>query len=134
MLLMLLSAAVTTATLGSPSPISYADAYRLAQAEGKPLMVGVSSDACPACVTLKSQTLEAMQNSGELSDVRVAVVNKDLDPRLASQLMRGRMIPQIIVFSETNTGWKRLQLTGYQTQGGVRSLIRQALNMKRPST
>ena len=132
MLLMFLSAVVSLATLGSPEPTSYADAYRMAQLEGKPLMVVVSSDACPACVTLKSNTLAAMQNNGELADVRIAVVNKDHDPRLASRLMRGRMIPQIIVFSETNSGWKRMQLTGYQTQDGVRALIRKALNLTRP--
>jgi thioredoxin-like negative regulator of GroEL len=134
MLLMLLSAAIATLPAGSTDAYSYADAYRLAQIEGKPLMVVVSSDACPACVTLKANTLSAMQDSGELADVRVTVVNKDEDPRLASRLMRGRMIPQIIVFSESKTGWKRFQLTGYQTQGGVRSLIRRALDIKRPST
>lgn len=134
MLLALLSAVVSTVTMGSPEPISYADAYRLAQAEGKPLMVVVSSDACPACVTLKSNTLSAMQNNGELENVRLAVVNKDHDPQLASRLMRGRMIPQIIVYSETNSGWKRLQLTGYQTQDGVRSLIRKALDIRQPKT
>lgn len=132
MLLMLLSAAISTVVVGSSENVSYADAYRLAQAEGKPLMVVVSSDVCPACVTLKQETLTALQNSGELADVRVTVVNKDQDPQLASRLMRGRMIPQIIMFSETQSGWKRLQLTGYQTQGGVRSLIRKALDLKRP--
>lgn len=131
MLSMLLAAALGTIITGNSTNTSYADAYRTAQSEGKPLMVIVSSDDCPACVNLKSSTLQAMESSGELADVSLAIVNRDADPQLASRLMRGRMIPQIIVFSQDGGEWKRMQLTGYQTQGGVRSLIRQAMTLGR---
>ena len=136
MLSMLLTAALATIVTSAPTPAtqSYSDAYRTAQQQDKPLLVVVSSDGCPACQTLKASTLEAMQFSGELSDVSVAVVDRDAEPQLASQLMRGRMIPQIIVFSQTDSGWKRFQLTGFQTQGGVRSLIRRALTRGRRSS
>lgn len=131
MLSMLLTAVLSTVVTGHSDSLSYEQAYQIAQTNGKPLMVVVSSDACPACVTLKSNTIESMQNSGELAGVSVAVVNKDADPQLASRLMRGKMIPQIIVFSQSEQGWKRLQLTGYQEKSGVRSLIRQAVQNQR---
>ncbi len=131
MLSMLLAATLGTIVSANPMSTSYADAYRMAQAEGKPLMVVVSSDDCPACVTLKSDTLQNLESSGGLADVSLAIVNRDTDPQLASRLMRGRMIPQIIVFSQSQGEWKRMQLTGYQTQGGVRSLIRKALTLGR---
>lgn len=136
MLSMFLTAALATVVSGSPSSNSqsYTDAYRTAQQDGKPLMVVVSADGCPACQTLKTATLETLQQNGQLGDVAVTVVNRDAQPELARQLMRGRMVPQIIVFSQTEGGWKRLQLTGFQSQGTVRSLIRKAVTLGRRSS
>jgi len=112
----------------------YASAYRSAQEAGKPLMVVVGADWCPACVNLKDQTINTMKSSGELNDVEMAVVNKDHQPTLAGKLMRGRMMPQIIVFSKSNSGsWTRMQLTGYQSKGSLRSLIRTAISKRRGS-
>lgn len=136
MLSMFMTAALATVISGSPSSSlqSYTDAYRTAQQNGQPLMVVVSADGCPACQTLKSATLETLQQNGQLSDVAVTVVNRDAEPELARRLMRGRMVPQIIVFSHTDGGWKRLQLTGFQTQGTVRSLIHKAISLGRRSS
>lgn len=107
----------------------YASAYRSAQEAGKPLMVVVGADWCPACVNLKDQTIKTMKLSGELNEVEMAVVDKDHQPTLASKLMRGRMMPQVIVFAKSDSGsWTRMQLTGFQSQGSVRSLIRTAVN------
>ena len=106
----------------------YATAYRSAQQEGKPLMVVVGADWCPACVTLKNSTIESLKRSGELKDVEMAIVNRDIQPDLASKLMRGPMMPQIIVFTKGNSGsWTRLQLTGFQSEGSLKSLIQTAV-------
>lgn len=131
---MFLTAALASVVSGDSSPQSYTDAYRTAQQNGKPLMVVVSADGCPACQTLKAATLNTLQHDGQLEDVTVTVVNRDTQPELAGQLMRGRMVPQIIVFSQTDRGWKRLQLTGFQTQGTVRSLIQKARSLGRRSS
>lgn len=110
-----------------PSP-DYASAYRAATQEGKPLMVVVGADWCPACVNLKQQTISSLQQAGELEEVEMALVNRDAQPSLATKLMRGPMMPQIILFSKDQSGaWKRQQLTGYQTEGTLRSLIDGAL-------
>jgi len=105
---------------------SYSAAYAEAEREQKPLMVIVSSDACPACVALKESTIDVMKSSGELSAVSYTIVNRDHDPQLASRLMRGKKIPQVILFSKGEVGWKRFQLTGFQNTSGIRSLIRDA--------
>ncbi|SRR6056297_677590 len=122
--------AAVLASVVSEQPAShqdYAQAYRSAQQEGKPLVVVVGAEWCPACVNLKSQTLASMQQTGQFEDVSVAIVDQDAEPELAAQLKRGKMIPQIIVFSQTRAGnWKRIQLTGYQSQATVRSVLNDA--------
>jgi thioredoxin-like negative regulator of GroEL len=107
----------------------YATAYNNAQNGGRPLMVVISSEACPGCVNLKNTTLKEMQLGGQLEGVSLVVIDRDQDPTLASKLMRGTRIPQIIMFSKASTGrWQRSQLTGFQSSGPIRDLIRGALS------
>ncbi len=130
--LVLVSVLVTIAGSTPSSQSNYAEAYRKSQVEGKPLMVIVSAQWCPACHTLKDTTIRDLETSGQLSEVNLAVVDRDAEPALAKQLMRDQKIPQIIVFSKSTTGrWERSQLIGYQPQAPVRSLIRSALSALR---
>jgi thioredoxin-like negative regulator of GroEL len=112
---------------------TYATAYEKSLSEGKPLVVLVSAQWCPACDVLKDTTLKSLEQSGELADVSVAVVDRDAEPELAQQLMEGeKKVPQIIVYSQNTTGrWQRKKLTGYQPTQPVRSLIRSALGLRR---
>jgi len=133
MLCLVLVAALVTLSGTSPDTThNYAEAYRKSQVEGKPLLVIVSAKWCPACHTLKDTTIRDLETSGQLSEVNVAVVDRDVEPELAKQLMREQKIPQIIVFSKSTTGrWERSQLIGYQPQGPVRNLIRSAISALR---
>lgn len=132
MLSSVLVAALLTVAGTSPGVQNYAEAYRKSQVEGKPLMVIVSAQWCPACHTLKDTTIRDLEASGQLNDVNVAIVDRDAEPELARQLMREQKIPQIIVFAKSDSGrWERSQLIGYQPQGPVRSLIRSAMSALR---
>lgn len=132
MLSFALVAALVTMSGTAPASHNYAEAYRKSQVEGKPLMVIVSAQWCPACHTLKDTTIRDLETSGQLEEVNLAIVDRDAEPELAKQLMRDQKIPQIIVFSKSNTGrWERSQLIGYQPQGPVRSLIRSAMSVLR---
>ena len=107
---------------------NYADAYKESVKEKKPLMVVVSAPWCPACNVLKQSTIRPMASSGELDTVSVAVINRDDQPELANQLTRGEnMLPQIIVYTPNESGWKRQRLMGFQPIQPVRRLIRRAL-------
>ncbi len=108
---------------------TYAAAYRTAEKENRPLVVVVGAPWCPACENLKQTTLASMEASGELQDVSLAVVDQDKDPELARELKQGEMIPQIIVFARTDSGWKRSQLTGYQSVTPVRTMLRRAASL-----
>ena len=106
--------------------ISYEVAYKRAQTEKKPLVVLVGADWCVACRTMKSDTIVPMKNSGQLEEVVFTQLDKDRHPELASQVMQGNTLPQIIVFCEGEKGWKRFSLTGMQTERRVQELIKRA--------
>lgn len=135
MVSLLLAAVLSTVVTDQPAPQQdYAQAYRTAQQEGKPLVVVVGAEWCPACVNLKSQTIAAMKQAGELSEVSMAIVDQDAQPELAAQLKRGRTIPQIIVFSQTPAGaWKRIQLTGFQSERTMQSVLNTAKQLSNGS-
>lgn len=108
------------------APLSYEAAYRKAQEEKKPLVVLVGAEWCPACKTMKIDTIESMKKAGELQEVVYTQLDKDAHPELADQVMQGKTLPQIVVFSESENGWKRFSLTGLQTPRRVKELIRKA--------
>lgn len=128
MFALLVAAVMANVSVLATPPDDYATAYEQAQKSGKPLMVVISAPWCPACVSLKNTTLREMESGGQLEDVNVVVIDRDRDSKLAEQLMRGQTIPQVIVFSKKDTGrWQRAQLTGFQTPGTIRQLLRNAL-------
>ncbi|MFO0920876.1 MAG: thioredoxin family protein [Pirellulales bacterium] len=106
--------------------LTYESAYAKADKENKPLLVIVGADWCAACKTLKSTTIDRMKEAGDFENVVVAFIDKDHRPDLASKIMQGDSLPQLIVFSKGDDGWKRFSLTGIQSEGRVRELIRRA--------
>lgn len=133
MVSVLFAVALSFVTSEHEAKQTYAVAYEKSVSEKKPLVVVVSADYCPACTVLKDTTIKSLEESGELDNVSVAVVDRDAEPELAKQLMAGeRMVPQIIVFSQSDTGrWKRSKLMGFQPTQPVRSLIRSAMSLRR---
>ncbi|MCP4887678.1 MAG: thioredoxin family protein [Rubripirellula sp.] len=106
----------------------YATAYKQSLEEQKPLMVVVGAPWCPACNVLKETTLKEMKKNGDFKAVALTMVNRDEQPELAKQLTNGEtVIPQIIVYTPEQNGWKRRKLLGFQSSQPVRSLIRRAL-------
>jgi thioredoxin-like negative regulator of GroEL len=131
-LVMVLLAGVVGAETEATNVQTYSAAYRKAADEDKPLVVVIGAEWCPACQKLKHTTLASMEAEGQLDEVSVAEVNKDVEPELAQELMRGEMIPQVVVFSKNDEGnWKRMQLTGYQSKGTLRSIIRRAIGLRK---
>lgn len=106
----------------------YAEAYKEASENGKPLMVLVTTDWCPGCVTMKQRVMPRLFSRGKMRHVTYSVVNADQDARLASKLMQGQSIPQLIVFTKTAEGWKREQFVGAQSEETVEAVIDRALS------
>lgn len=102
---------------------SYEEAFKEHEASGKPLLILVGADWCPACQTMKNGTLARMERSGKLKNVAFSQVNTDHNQKLASSLMRGGSIPQLVMFHKTDKGWQRQQLTGAQSEQAVQEMI-----------
>jgi len=109
------------------SPTSYAAALKDAEARNRPLVVLVGANWCPGCQTMKHRVLPRLAARGRLASVNYVVVDSDQQPQLASQLMRGNSIPQLIVFSRSESGWQRSQITGAASEQEVQSLIDRAV-------
>jgi thioredoxin-like negative regulator of GroEL len=128
-------ALVTAALATTANSQSYADARAKTAETGKPLVVLVGADWCPACQTMKNSAIPQAARRGALSKVSFAVVNTDHESGLAQQLMRGGSIPQLVMFRETPTGWKRESLVGAQDPATIESFINRGLEgLKAPDS
>ena len=125
---LLLTVILTSAPADQQLQQSYAQAYTKSLEERKPLLVVVGAPWCPACRVLKESTLKPMAKTGELDDVSFVVINRDENPALAAKLTQGeKTIPQIILYTPGEDGWKRRNLRGFQSKQPIRSLIQKAL-------
>ncbi len=122
------AAALLLLTAGAdPATPSYGDAYRTHAATGRPMLVLVTADWCPACVTMKHGALKNLASNGKFKDVEYCIVDRDREGPLAFRLMQGTRIPQLILFEKSETGWKRMQLTGLQSETSIQSFVRPAI-------
>jgi thiol:disulfide interchange protein len=105
----------------------YDQAQKQAGENGQPLLVLVGTDWCPGCRTMKDSVLSRMTSGGKLAKVNYATVDAEEESALASHLMRGNAIPQLIIFSKKPDGeWHREQITGTASEGQVLALIERA--------
>lgn len=125
---------IVTFALATSGAQPYHVAYQSAEAQSQPLLVLVGADWCPGCRTMKSSVMPRLARSGKLSRVSYATINTDAESELAGQLMRGGMIPQLIVFSRKADGqWYREQLTGTAGESQVQALIDRAVRAQAPA-
>jgi thioredoxin-like negative regulator of GroEL len=126
-------AAVVQAALGTGSD-DYATAHRVQQQTGRPMVVVVGAEWCPACRDMKRLTLPLLERRGLFRDVCVAEVDADREPGLARKLMSGGTIPQTIVFGRTPAGaWRRTVLVGRQSPETVEAAVRTVMAQAKPS-
>lgn len=114
-------------TGASPEPSTYSDAYNQSQETGQPMLVVVGAEWCPSCVKMKHGPLSNLLRRGRLKRVHVATVDSDKQRTLAKRLMRGTMVPQVIVFAKTPEGWHREQATGLQSEEQVTAMVDRAV-------
>ena len=103
--------------------MSYASAFWRILETGKPLVVLVGADWCPACRTMKTAIIPQLRRSGGLDDVLFAIVDTDRESRNSSKIMSGGSIPQPVMYTKTADGWKREQLTGAHSVAAVQSFV-----------
>jgi thioredoxin-like negative regulator of GroEL len=106
---------------------AYAKAYRDTARTGRPMVVLVSAEWCPACQQMKRDVIPRIKRQGLLSKVAFAMVNLDRDRELGRQLIRGGPIPQLLFFRRTPNGWLRSRLIGGQSVRTVEQFINTGL-------
>ena len=94
---------------------------------GRPMVILVEADWCPACQQMKSSVMPDVAQRGGLDRVSFSKVNTDRDSYLAQKLMHGGSIPQLIMYRRTASGWRRSQLTGAQSVERVEQFVKQGL-------
>ena len=117
--------AVCSAAVGGSDGETYADAHQATMKTGKPMLVMVSTEWCPACQVMKRRIMPQIRERGLLSRVAFANVNPDQDGELAHQLIGGGPIPQLVMYRKTPRGWIRRVLVGGQSVETVEQFINQ---------
>jgi thioredoxin-like negative regulator of GroEL len=110
--------------MATPSE-SYAEAHRQTVETGRPMVVMVGAEWCPACKAMEANVLPEMRSRGLLRRVAFALVDMDRDGEIGHKLVEGGPIPQLIVFRKTSEGWKNRRLIGNQSIEAVEEFISQ---------
>jgi len=101
----------------------YSEAAKRASETGRPLVVLVGADWCPACVVMRKTVLPEVAKSGVLEQVEFAYVDLERQPDVARKLLRENSIPQLIRFEKTPSGWKSNRLLGAQDADEVSAFV-----------
>jgi thiol-disulfide isomerase/thioredoxin len=105
------------------TPVKYADAFQDTMTNGKPLVVLVGAEWCPACQSMKTSIMPAVAAKGDLDKVAFTLVNTDKDRELSSKLLEGNMIPQLVKYEKIGDNWKITRLVGAQSIEAVESFV-----------
>src|SRR5262245_6289938 len=110
-LLLIVASLATTSTEKLPT---YAEAYRQHKQDGRPLVVLVGAEWCPACRSMKSTNIPEALKSGVFKDAVFTMVDVDAKHDLANRLMRGSSVPQLVMYYDSEDGPRRTQMDGVQ--------------------
>lgn len=119
--------ALLHAAVLSTGATTYAEAHKLNADTGRPLVVLIGTDWCPACRVMKNSTLPQVAQGGLLNKVAFAVVNADQDSRVAQSIMEPGVIPQLVMYRNTPEGWKRESLVGSRSASEIESFLKRGL-------
>lgn len=109
----------------------YTTAFKAAEETGKPMLVLVGTDWCPACVTMKQSVIPRLQRAGRLRGVVYTEVDADAQPRIANRIMSGGGYPQLALYRKTKDGWRRQLLVGAQSESTIETLVDRALEAQK---
>ena len=117
--------AMCSAAIGASDGENYTQAHQVTMKTGKPMLVMVSTEWCPACQVMKRRIMPQVRERGLLSRVAFATVNPDQEGELARQLIGSGPIPELVMYRKTPRGWIRRVLIGGQSVEGVEQFINQ---------
>ena len=119
--------AICSAAVGANEGETYTDAHQVTMKTGKPMLVMVSTEWCPACQVMKRRILPQIRQRGLLRRVAFASVNPDSEGELSRQLIGNGPIPELVMFRKTPRGWVRQVMVGSQSVENVEHFINQGV-------
>ncbi|MGQ9574746.1 MAG: thioredoxin family protein [Thermoguttaceae bacterium] len=108
---------------------TYAEAHRTATHTGRPIVVLVGADWCPACRQMTEQVVPQVRQRGLLRRVAFAFVNLDREKELGGLLTGNGPIPQLLMFRRTPEGWRLRRLIGVCDAQTMERFIRQGIEL-----
>jgi thioredoxin-like negative regulator of GroEL len=108
---------------------NYAEAHKTTTETGKPMLVLVGANWCPACLTMKNNVMPQVVRTGLFGRCVYTVVDLDEQKTLGQELTKGGPIPQLIMFRKTGDGWLRRRLVGGQSVSTVVKFIDDGVNL-----
>jgi thioredoxin-like negative regulator of GroEL len=123
----LILAALMHLPLSADPSDTYEEAHRQTMETGRPMVVMVGAEWCPACKQMENTVIPQARKRGLLARVAFALVDLDRDRDLGRKLTAGGPIPQLIAFHRTPDGWRHRKLIGGQTLEQVEEFINEEL-------
>ena len=108
---------------------TYTQAHRVTTKTGRPLVVLVGAEWCPACKTMKDTVIPAVKKRGGLSKVSFAVVDIDEEQELGKTLIDGGLIPQLLMYRRTPLGWRLRRIVGGQSVKSVETFVETGIKL-----
>ena len=109
-------------------PETYATARQATLDTGKPMVILVGAEWCPACVELKDHVLPKVRRRGLFDKVIFAAVDLDQEKDLGKQLAKGGAIPQLVLFRHTSDGWRSKRLVGVQEVAAIEEFLKKGID------
>jgi len=101
----------------------YQQAYNRAESAGRPFLVLVTAKEHAESQTMKDETLPRLRDQGLLEQVVFAHVDTNAKPALARELLRGRQVPQLVLFTPWGKLWRRTELQGARAEGEIAGFL-----------
>jgi thioredoxin-like negative regulator of GroEL len=112
----------------------YAEAHKIVTETGKPMVVMIGADWCPACQVMKCQVIPEVRHRGLFRRVVFTAVNVDHDRELGQKLVANGPIPQLVMYRRTAWGWRVRRLVGSQSVEAVQTFIQEGIAADESST
>jgi thioredoxin-like negative regulator of GroEL len=125
-------AVMLKASMAVSATPTYTEALKTASETGKPLLILVGADWCHYCNIVKKDILPKLEKSGLLDQVVFCYLDYDQDRRLVGKLVKGEIIPEMILFNKTDDGWKANHLIGSYKLDEIERFIKSALPATAP--
>ena len=108
---------------------TYTQAHRLTVKTGRPMVVLVGAEWCPACKVMKDTVIPAVKKRGGLNKVSFAVVDIDEEQELGKTLISRGPIPQLLMYRKTPIGWRLRRIVGGQSVKSVETFVETGIEL-----